>query len=190
MQKRVFCLVSVFLIGALFLSSCGCIKETKEEPKEVFGGEKMKTLPRGWKWYENEEWGLRIGYPWNWRVGPNPYDSHIPPREIYFKKGWSLKIGPLMFDIYSKEVGEDFDLMEYTVKKSRCGEEEVKDVIVRGVPGKQTKRIVETEGTERFTDVTTFVVYKGRLFKFFFREEEAGKIGYRMLDTVEFIGRK
>jgi hypothetical protein len=80
--------------------------------------------------------------------------------------------------------------MGYAVTRSMCEEEEVKDVIVGGVPGKQTKVIVGTEGTEYFTDVATFVVYKGRLFEFFFTEEEAGKIGYRMLDTVEFIGRK
>jgi hypothetical protein len=202
MKKSLLCLISTLIIvGVLSLSSCGCIKETKEEPKEViketkeepkevFGDEKMKTLPHGWKWYENKEWGLRIGYPRNWRVGPDPLIPHNdPPRDIDFKKGW-LMFGTLMFDIYSEEVGEDFDLMEYTVKKSRCGEEEVKDVIIGGVPGKQTKRIVVTEGTERLTEVTTFVVYKGRLFEFFFIEEEVGEIGYRMLDTVEFIGRK
>jgi hypothetical protein len=62
MEKRMLCLLSILVIGALMLSSCGCIKETKEEPKKVFGGEKIK-IPSDWKVYENEELGFKIKYP-------------------------------------------------------------------------------------------------------------------------------
>ncbi|HIH96322.1 MAG TPA: hypothetical protein HA348_02325, partial [Thermoplasmata archaeon] len=65
-KKRVICLVSILLIGALFLGSCGCIKESKKEEKEETPLGKME-IPSNWKWYESEEGGFKIRYPENWR---------------------------------------------------------------------------------------------------------------------------
>lgn len=68
MRKKVISLVSVMLVGALMLSFCGCLEETKKGEKKM----KAFTLPQGWTWYENEAFGIRLAYPEKWKVEPHP----------------------------------------------------------------------------------------------------------------------
>ena len=186
--KRVFCLVSVFLIGALFLSSCGCIKETKEEPKKVFGGEKMK-IPPGRKVYENKEWGIRVAYP--------PECQVETERKTWKGVAFSFKDEELgdAFGISCEKIGKDFDLASYAAQHAGADKEDLEDVTVGGKLGKMEKhKEYVMPGVPPDTCVWVFVVHKGRVFEFLFGGQESGpqkgiweETGNRMLDTVEFF---
>jgi hypothetical protein len=71
MTKRVLCLLSVLLIGALIMSSCGCVKESKKEKiskkQETFPKESKVTIS-DWETYENPKWGYKLNYPSDWAV--------------------------------------------------------------------------------------------------------------------------
>jgi hypothetical protein len=179
MQKRVICLLSIFLIGALFLGSIGCIKEPKKE--------KMKTLPAGWKWYENETLGIRMGYPEKWEVEPYSHNSNVIIDFKYFTS-YSPETPDVVFSIDCKKVMRDFDLEAYLKEGIYWPPDEIKDVKIDGIPGKQLKEFTETEIQARYeTLVFTYVVSNEKLFEFYFVEEDIGKTGYQILDSVEFL---
>jgi hypothetical protein len=183
MRKRGLYIVSILLVGALMLSFIGCIKESKEEK------EKMKTLPAGWKWYENETFGIRMGYPENWEVEPYSYNPNI----IEFKYFTSIcpteKLN-IVFSLECKEVKKDFDLNAYLNKQLWWPPDEVKAVKINGIPGKQFKVDVMVDtltGSFPQTDIETFVVVNNKLFEFFFVEDKIGETGYQILDSVDFL---
>jgi hypothetical protein len=169
------------------MSSCGCIKESKEEK------EKMKTLPAGWKWYENEIFGIRMGYPEKWEVGPHPYNPNIIEFKYFTSVCPTEKLN-VVFSLECKKVKKDFDLEAYLKEGRHWPPDEMKNVKIDGIPGKQLKVVMETETptetiyqTDVETFVTTYVVSNEKLFKFFFVEDEIGKTGYQILDSVEFF---
>jgi len=178
MKKRLLCPIGIMLIGVLLLSSIGCVEEI---------GEKMKTLPAGWKWYVNEEWGLRVGHPPEFHpgeiVGPAFSETSI---SIGYTEGLLL---------YSEEIGEDFNLTEFIF--SRCfisrDPEEWQDITVGGKKGKMGKDEDEWWDTpEGFIRIQPqFYVYvahedRGRFFEFHYWDESKD-IALKMLDTVEFF---
>ena len=129
----------MLLIGALFLSSCGCIKETKEEPKEVFGGEEMK-IPPGWEVYENKEWGIRVAYPPKVEV----VKSKTPGGALWIDFKIELedkKLGD-MLSIGCKKTGENFGLASYAAHYSGVNVEDLEDITIGGKPGKIAKNEV------------------------------------------------
>jgi hypothetical protein len=183
------CPLSILLIGALITSSCGCIKETKEEK------EKMKTLPAGWKWYENETFGIRMGYPEKWEVGPHPYNpNNLYSLNViefkYFTSACPTEKLNVVFSLGCKEVKKDFDLKAYLKEGRHWPPDEMKNVRIDGIPGKQLKTEMGVDTlveTIYQTDVKTYVVSNEKLFKFFFVEDVIGKTGYQILDSVEFF---
>jgi hypothetical protein len=186
MKKRMLCLLSVLLVGVLILSSCGCIKETKEEPKEVFGDEKMKTLPAGWKWYVNETLGMRIGYPGDWKVKEDQYESID---KVLFEKAFSEnEAWGDMLSIDSEEIEEDYDLTKHTADTSYSKEYQEK-FIIGGKPG--IKVTLEMRVGEKKPCLNTWIyaIHKGRVFEFSFLEEDGEYVGliYKVLDTVQFF---
>jgi hypothetical protein len=182
---------TLIIVGVLFLSSCGCIKETKEEPKEVFGDEKMKTLPAGWKWYVNETFGVRIGYPGDWKVKE---DRDWGIDHISFKdEEWGD-----VFLISSEEIGEDFDLTDY----ARGTKEEQEKIIIGGKPGIKVSYEIRIGEREPCLNTWIYAIHKGRVFEFSFGEveelkectevwykelKECTEVCYKVLDTVQFF---
>jgi hypothetical protein len=164
------------------LSSCGCLKESKEKE------EKMKTLPAGWVWYENETFGIRMGYPEKWKVEPYSYNSNIIIDFKYFTSACPTEKLNVVFSLECKEVKKDFDLEAYLKEGRHWPPDEMKNVKIDGIPGKQLKEEKETETptetiyqTDVETFVTTYVVSNEKLFEFFFVEDEIGKTGYQIL---------
>ncbi|HIH97600.1 MAG TPA: hypothetical protein HA346_01115 [Thermoplasmata archaeon] len=186
MNKKEICLLSSFIIGILLLILIGCVKESEEEKAKIF---RWKTeIPSGWKWYENETFGIRIGYPEKWEVEPHPYNPNI----IEFKYFTSIypETPGVVFSLKCKEVKRDFDLEAYLKEGMHWPPDEIKDVKINGIPGKQLKVLMEADtirGTIDQTDVRTYVVSNEKLFKFWFVEDEIGKTGYQILDSVEFL---
>jgi hypothetical protein len=168
----------------------GCIKESEEEKAKIF---RWKTeIPSGWKWYENETFGIKMGYPEKWEVEPHPYNPNII-RFKYFTS-YSPETPLAVFVFRCKEVKKDFDLEAYLKEGRHWPPDEMKNVRIDGIPGKQSKEIMETETptetiyqTDVETFVTTYVASNEKLFEFFFVEEEIGKTGYQVLDSVEFL---
>jgi hypothetical protein len=187
MRKKLLSLLSVVLVGALMLSFLGCLKEKEEK-------EKMKTLPAGWVWYENETFGIRLAYPEKWEVEPSPYnpDNLYSLNVIEFKHPTSLHPHStnVVFYLGCKKVEKDFDLNAYLNKQLWWPPDEAKDVKIDGVPGMQFKVNEMADiltGSFSRTAIRTFVVVNNKLFKFFFVEDEIGKTGYQILDSVEFL---
>jgi hypothetical protein len=179
MKKKLVCLLGMLLIGALFLSSCGCIKETKEEPKEVFGDEKMKTLPADWKWYVNETLGMRIGYPGDWKV-KEERDGSID--DIFFEN----EEGRGGFSISSKEIEEDYDLTKHARGSTK---EEQEKFIIGGKPGIKVSFEMCVGEYEPCLNTWIYAIHKGRVFEFLFLEEDGEYVEliYKVLDTVQFF---
>jgi hypothetical protein len=190
MKKRMLCLLSVLLVGVLILSSCGCIKETKEEPKKAFGGKEME-IPSGWKVYENKEWGIRVAYPPKVEVVRSKTPGGMLDVDFKFE---NKELGDA-FGISCKKIGKDFDLASYAARRSGADKEGLEDVTVGGKPGKMEKhKEYVVPGVPPDTCVWVFVVHKGRVFEFLFGGQESGpqkgiweETGNRMLDTVEFF---
>jgi hypothetical protein len=64
-MKKIFQLI-IFTMVALLATSLfiGCMgEESKGELREKEEGRFPESLPKEWEWYENGEWGFRIGYP-------------------------------------------------------------------------------------------------------------------------------
>jgi hypothetical protein len=186
MNKKKLCLQSSFIIGILLLILIGCVKESEEEKAKIF---RWKTeIPSGWKWYENETMGIRIGYPEKWNVEPYPYNPNII--DFTYFTSLSPETPNVVFCIDCKEVKRDFDLEAYLKEGIWREPKETKDVKIDGFPGKQVKELTGVDiltGTIYQTDVTTYVVSNKKLFEFFFVEDEIGKTGYQILDSVEFF---
>jgi hypothetical protein len=189
MNKKKLCLQSSFIIGILLLILIGCVKESEEGKAKIF---RWKTeIPSGWKWYENETFGIRMGYPEKWRVGPHPYNPNI----IEFKYFTSLtpkypETLNVVFSLRCKEVKSGFDLKTYLKEEIHWPPDEMKNVKIDGIPGKQLKTEMGVDTlveTIYQTEVRTYVVSNEKLFKFFFVEDEIGKTGYQILDSVEFL---
>jgi len=167
MQKRVLCLLSILLVGALLLSSIGCIKEQKNG-KEKISQEKMKILP-GWKVYENKEWGIRVAYPPKVEV----VKSKTPGGTLWTDFKFENKELGDAFGFGCEKIGKDFGLASYAAHRSGA----VEDVTIGGKPGVPPDLCV-----------WAYAVHKGRVFEFLFGGEDPWKeTGYKMLDTVEFF---
>jgi hypothetical protein len=182
MNKSLLCLISTLIIvGVLFLSSCGCIKETKEEPKKAFGGKEME-IPLGWKVYENKELGIRVAYP---PKVDEVVRSKSPGGALCIDFKFKDKELGDAFGFECEKIGKDFDLASYSYQHSGAKE----DVTIGGKPGKMGKHeVVCREWSVAPTNVWAYAVHKGRVFEFLFEEEEPwGETGYKMLDTVEFF---
>jgi hypothetical protein len=172
------------LVGALMLSSCGCIKETKEEPKEAFGGKEME-IPSGWKVYENKEWGIRVAYPPKVEV----VKSKSPGGKLDVDFKFENKELGDAFGISCEKIGKDFDLASYAAQSAYANKEDLEDVTVGGKPGKMEKhKVYVMPGEPADLCVWAYAVHKGRVFEFLFGGEDPWEeIGYKMLDTVEFF---
>ena len=173
------------VLTALLLGSMGCVEEI---------GKKMKTLPAGWVWYVNEEWGLRIGHPPEFH--PHEITSPISRGKKIIRIEKEISIGYTKgIIIYSEEIGEDVNLTEFIF--SRCfiirDPEEWQDITVgekKGKMGKDEDEWIDTpEGFIRLQP--EFYVYvthedRGRFFEFHYWKNYED-IALKMLDTVEFF---
>jgi len=183
MQKRVLCLLSILLVGALLLSSIGCIKEQKNG-KEKISQEKMKILP-GWKVYENKEWGIRVAYPPKVEV----VKSKTPGGTLWTDFKFENKELGDAFGFGCEKIGKDFGLASYAAHRSGADKEELEDVTIGGKLGKMEKhKEYVMPGEPADLCVRAYAVHKGRVFEFLFGGEDPWKeTGYKMLDTVEFF---
>jgi hypothetical protein len=158
------------------LSSCGCIKEKEEEEQAEISEEKLKKLPAGWKWYENKEWGLRIGYPGDWEV--ITYEEL--PHRINFKRSGKegiLSIGflPVKENFNIDECSNYSGLIQYFTIGGEQGKI-VKDIIIEMTPG-----------AKPFVNYLAFVEHNQKLFEFLLSSKPNDPLSLKMLSTVEFI---
>jgi hypothetical protein len=176
MKKRVLCLLSVMLIGTLMLSSCGCIKEKEEEGQAEISEGKLKKLPAGWKWYENKEWGLRIGYPRDWEV--ITYEEL--PHRISFKRSGKEGILSIGF----RPVKEDFNIDEYESYTAL-----IQYFTIGGERGKIVKDVIFAmePGAKEFVNYRAYVEHNQKLFDFLLSSKPNDPLSLKMLSTVEFI---
>jgi hypothetical protein len=153
------------------LSSCGCLKESKEEK------EKMKTLPAGWKWYENKEWGFRIGYPGEWEV--ITYEEH--PHRINFKRSGKEGILSIGFLPVKKDWVSIDEYSNYSGF--------IRYVTIGGERGKIVKDIIVemTPGAKPFVNYRAFAEHNQKLFDFLLSSKPNDPLSLKMLSTVEFI---
>jgi hypothetical protein len=180
MRKKVLSLMSVVLVGALMLNSCGCLKEKEEGGQAEISEGKLKKLPEGWTRYENETLGIRMGHPADWKV-KEERDRNID--HIIFK---DEKRGD-MLSVSSHEVKEDYDLTEHT----RGEKEDQKEFIIGGKPGIKVTLEIRIGELKPCVNTYIYVIHKGRVFDFNFVEVEELKehteACYKVLDTVQFF---
>ena len=180
------------LVGALLLSSIGCLKESK---KEEISPEKVKVPSLEWKWYENKEFGFRIKHPTDWKI-------------IEKKKDVQFMEGENFFIVLIEKKGKDFDFEKFIKDHSSYWEDseeftivKCKNVTVGGKPGRQFVIKYEWKLGENHTlppifgeNENLYVIYKvytsifnrGRLYEFCF-DKKIATIGNEILESVEFI---
>jgi hypothetical protein len=172
------------VLTALLLGSMGCVEEI---------GKKMKTLPAGWVWYVNEEWGLKIGHPPEFH--PHEITSPISRGKKIIRIEKEISIGYTEgLIIYSEEIREDFNLTKFIFSRHVISSDpgEWQDITVGGKKGKMGKDEEPWDTPEGFIHMQPqFYVYvahedRGRFFEFHYWDESKD-IALKMLDTVEFF---
>jgi hypothetical protein len=158
-------------------------------------GPRKRIIP-SWEWYVNKKMGIRLRYPEKWEVRPSPLD----PNAIEFKyfTSFSPEEPEVVLSIKCKKVKKDFNLEAYIEKQPFWPPDEMEDIKIDGIPGKQLKEEIGADVmncrhpvTVYRTQVRRYTVFNGRLFEFFFIEDEIiGETGYQALKSFEFLRLK
>jgi hypothetical protein len=184
-MKKETQLLGFAIITLLFVSLfIGCIGEKKAEEEQA---EYLKSLPEGWKVYENKEIGFRLAYPPDWEIGLEPHFVEDGFVMEFGKNGYGFGF---IIDFFNESRKKDFE-RGIEILLDEC--DEVRNITLGGVPAKEgviTDYIPEMNRKVGGVRILFLRNNESWLIDFHYYPESFREQSYKVLETFEFIRRE